>query len=163
MIMLSSFTQALVQLHWLCFFFFFRFTLWWIFSAFVYETLFFFFRVWYIVFARFLGLYLSKYWICLNAYIFTGFFDVTHDEASSLDICQHHRDRMGIYWGGRCKNCQVPPEVAHHKSAAKKGDRSLVKDQSQYIKKITGKLIPVGSGMKVSYFFNKQVFAFPEQ
>ncbi|KAK2551331.1 hypothetical protein P5673_027724, partial [Acropora cervicornis] len=92
-----------------------------------------FFRVWHIVLARFLG-----------------FFDVTHDEASSLDICQHHRDRMGIYWRGRCKNCQVPPEVAQHKSAAVKGDRTLVKDQFQYIKKITGKLIPVGSGFCVS-------------
>ena len=105
----------------------------------------------------------SKYWMCLNAYIFTGFFDANRDEASSLDICQHHRDRLGIYWRGRCKNCQVPPEVAQHKSAAVKGDRSLVKDQSQYIKKITGKLIPVGSGKKVSYFLNKQVFAFPKQ
>lgn len=99
----------------------------------------------------------------LHAYLFKGFFDVTHEEASSLDICQHPRDRMGIYWRGRCKNCQVPPEVAQHKSAAVKGDRTLVKDQSQYIKKITGKLIPVGSGKKVSYFLNKQVFAFPEQ
>ena len=25
------------------------------------------------------------------------FFYVNHDEASSLDICQHHRDRLGIY------------------------------------------------------------------
>ena len=88
-----------------------------------------------------------------HAYLFTGFFDVTHDETSSLDI----------YWRGRCKNCQVPPEVAQHKSAAVKGDRTLVKDQAQYIKKITGKLIPEGSGKKVSYFLNKQVFAFPEQ
>ena len=53
--------------------------------------------------------------------------------------------------------------MAQHKSAAVKGDRSLMKDQSQYIKKITGKLIPVGSGEKVSYFLNKQIFAFPKQ
>ena len=53
--------------------------------------------------------------------------------------------------------------MAQHKSAAVKGDRSLVKDQSQYIKKITGKLIPVGSGKKVSYFLNILVFAFPKQ
>ena len=118
--------------------------------------------VWYIVVVRFLSL-LSKYWICLNAYIFTGFFYVNYDKASSLDICQHHRDRLGIYWRNRCKNCQVPPEVAQHKSAAVKRDHSLVKDQSQYIKKITGKLIPIGSGKKVSYFLNKQVFAFPKQ
>ena len=98
-----------------------------------------------------------------HAYIFEGLFDVNHDEASSLDICQHHRDRLGIYWRGRCKNCQVTPEMAQHKSAAVKGDRSLVKDQSQYIKKITGKLIPVGSGEKVSYFLNILVFAFPKQ
>lgn len=95
-----------------------------------------------------------------HAYIFEGLFDVNHDEASSLDICQHHRDRLGIYWRGRCKNCQVPPEMAQHKSAAVKGDRSLVKDQSQYIKKITGKLIPVGSGKKVSYFLNILVSRF---
>lgn len=119
--------------------------------------------MWHIVVARFLSLFLSKYWICLNAYIFTGFFDVNRVEARSLDICQHHRDRLGIYWRGRCKNCQVPPEVAQHKSAAVKGDRSLVKDQSQYIKKMTGKLIPVGSGKNVSYFLNKQIFAFPKQ
>ena len=44
----------------------------------------FFVRVWHIVVvARFLRLFLSKYWICLNAYIFTGFLDVNHDEASS--------------------------------------------------------------------------------
>ena len=94
---------------------------------------------------------------------FTGFFDVNHVEASSLDICQHHRDRLGIYWRGPCKNCLVQPEVAQHKSTVVKWDRSLVKDQSQYIKKITGKLIPVGFGEKVSYFLNKQVFAFPKQ
>lgn len=82
-----------------------------------------------------------------------GFFDVNHDEASSLDICRHHRDRLGIYWRGRCKNCQVPPEVAKHKSAAVKGDHSLVTNQSQYIKKITGKLVPVGSGTKVFFYF----------
>ena len=79
-----------------------------------------------------------------------GFFDVNRDEASSLEICQHHRDRLGSYWRGRYKNCQVPPEVAQHKTVAVKGDRSLVKDQSQYIKNITGKLIPVGSGKKVT-------------
>lgn len=54
-------------------------------------------------------------------------------------------------------------EMAQHKSAAVKGDRSLVKDKFQYIKKITGKLIPVGSGNKVSYFLNILVFAFPKQ
>ena len=102
----------------------------------------FLFRVWHIVVALFLSLFLSKYWISLTDTFLLGFFDVNHDEASSLEICQHHRDRLGIYWRGRCKNCQVPPEVAQHKSAKVKEDRSLVKDQSQYIKKITGKLIP---------------------
>ena len=123
----------------------------------------FLFRVWHIVVALFLSLFLSKYWISLTDTFLLGFFDVNHDEASSLEICQHHRDRLGIYWRGRCKNCQVPPEVAQHKSAKVKGDRSLVKDQSQYIKKITGKLIPVGSGKKVFYFLSKQVFAFPKK
>ena len=113
-------------------------------SQHLFTKLCFFFRVW-------------------HAYIFEGLFDVNHDEASSLDICQHHRDLLGIYWRGRCKNCQVPPEMAQHKSAAVKGDRSLLKDQSQYIKKIKGKLIPVGSGKKVSYFLNILVFAFPKQ
>ena len=102
----------------------------------------FLFRVWYIVVALFLSLFLSKYWISLTDTFLLGFFDVNHDEASSLEICQHHHDRLGIYWRGWCKNCQVPPEVAQHKSAKVKGDHSLVKDQSQYIKKITGKLIP---------------------
>ena len=123
----------------------------------------FLFRVWHIVVALFLSLFLSKYWISLTDTFLLGFFDVNHDEASSLEICQHHRDRLGIYWRGRCKNCQVPPEVAQHKSAKVKGDRSLVKDQSQYIKKITGKLIPVGSGKKVFYFLSKEVFAFPKK
>ena len=106
-------------------------------SQHLFTKLCFFFRVW-------------------HAYIFEGLFYVNHDEARSLDICQHHRDCLGIYWRGRCKNCQVPPEMAQHRSAAVKGDRSLVKDQSQYIKKTTGKLISVGSGKKVSYFLNTQ-------
>ena len=110
--------------------------------------------------------------ICLRNYVFffvygthtflKGFLMLIMTKQARL-ICQHHRDRLGIYWRGRCKNCQVPLEMAQHKSAAVKGDRSLVKDQSQYIKKITGKLIPVGSGKKVSYFMNILVFAFPKQ
>ena len=34
-----------------------------------------------------------------------GFFYVNHDE----DIYRHHRDRLGIYWKGRCKNMPPPP------------------------------------------------------
>ena len=102
------------------------------------------------VYGTLLCLLSSMYWICLNVTFLLGFFDVNRDEASSLKICQHHRDRLGIYWRGRCKNCQVQPEVAQHKTAAVKGDRSLVKDHSQYIKNITAKLIPVGSGKKAT-------------
>ena len=77
-----------------------------------------------------------------------GYFDVDYNEAQSFNICKHHRDRLGIYWRGRSKNCQIPPETAGpgHKSAVK-GVHGLVKHQSAYIKKMTGKLIPVGSGM----------------
>lgn len=82
-----------------------------------------------------------------------GFFDVNRDEARSLGICQQHRDRLGIYWRGRGKNCQIPSEVARHKGKAVKGDRSLDKEMSHYIKDQTGKLIPVGSGKFYIYIY----------
>ena len=41
--------------------------------------------------------------------------------------------------------CQVPEEVAHHKSNLK-GDRAITKGFSRYIKDVTGKLIQIGSG-----------------
>ena len=94
----------------------------------------------------FLSLLTSRHSTSADTFILLGFFDVNRNDAQKLIICQYHRDRLGIYWRGRGKYCQVPPELAHHKSAVK-GDRGLVKQQSIYIKETTGKLIPVGSGM----------------
>ena len=79
-------------------------------------------------------------------YVLSGLFDVTRVEASSYRICCYHRDRLGIYWRGRRKRCQVPPEVANHKDSKMKGDRSVLKCHSIQIKQITGKIVPVGSG-----------------
>ena len=91
-------------------------------------------------------------WISIH--IFTGVFDIGCNEAQSFNICKHHRDRLGIYWRGQTKNCQIPPEMAGHKSAVK-GERGLIKYQSAYITKMTGKLISVGSGMLTTSFLNK--------
>ena len=84
-------------------------------------------------------------------YFLSGFFDVTLVEASSYRICCYHRDRLGIYWRGRRKRCQVLPEVANHKDSKMKGDRSVLKCHSIHIKQITGKIDPVGSGKEKKY------------
>ena len=63
-----------------------------------------------------------------------------------MAICTYHRDRLGIYWRGRRKTCQVPPELANHKSSKMKGDRSVLKRHSVLIKQLTGMIVPVGSG-----------------
>ena len=86
--------------------------------------------------------------------LFTIHMHSVHVEAQSFNICKHHRDRLGIYWRGQTKNCQIPPEMAGHKSAVK-GERGLIKYQSAYITKMTGKLISVGSGMLTTSFLNK--------
>ena len=94
----------------------------------------------------FLSLLTSRHSTSADTFFFTRIFDVNRNDAQELIIFQYHRDRLGIYWRGRGKYCQVPPELVHHKSAVK-GDRGLVKQQSIDIKETTGKLIPVGSGM----------------
>ncbi|KAL9986268.1 hypothetical protein ACROYT_G000385 [Oculina patagonica] len=66
-----------------------------------------------------------------------------HIRNNEVGIFNHRRN---IYWRGRGKYCQVPPELANHKSAVR-GDRGLVKQQSIYIMETTGKLIPVGSAV----------------
>ena len=94
----------------------------------------------------FLSLLTSRHSTSADTLLLLGFFDVNRNDAQKLIICQYHRDRLGIYWRGRGKYCQVPPELALRKSAVK-GDRGLVKQQSIYIKETTERLIPVGSGM----------------
>ena len=81
-------------------------------------------------------------------YFSAGFFDVTSAEAKNLAICSHHRDRLGVYWRGRRKMCQVPPDIAKHDDSKMKGDRSVLKWHSIYIKQLTGATVPVGSGKK---------------
>lgn len=76
-----------------------------------------------------------------------GLFDVSRSEALNMDICMRHRDRIGIHWRGRAMNCQIPKQIAWHKRVARgEKKRALQKDQSEYILKTTGKLIPIGAG-----------------
>ena len=77
-----------------------------------------------------------------------GFFDVTSAQAKNLAICSYHRDRLGVYWRDRRKMCQVPPDIANHDDSKMKGDRSVLKWHSIYIKQLTGATVPVGSGKK---------------
>ena len=44
--------------------------------------------------------------------------------------------------------CQVPPDIANHEDSKMKGDRSVLKWHSIYIKQLTGATVPVGSGKK---------------
>ena len=55
-----------------------------------------------------------------------GYFDVDCNEVQSFNIYKYHRNRLGIYCRGRTKNCQIPPEMAGHKSAVR-GDHGLVR------------------------------------
>ena len=84
-----------------------------------------------------------------------GFFDVVRVEANKFKICSHHRDQLGIYWRGRRRTCQVPPEISTHKSAKKKGDRSVLKGHSLAIEKRIEKIVPVGSGKEEKQTFSK--------
>lgn len=76
-----------------------------------------------------------------------GLFDIGREEAFSMKICELHRDRLGICWRGRGRKCQIPEEFAWHKQiASEEKGRALQKNQSEYILKVTGKLIPIGAG-----------------
>ena len=66
-------------------------------------------------------------------------------EGTTLKICSYHRDRLGIYWRGRRKTCQVPTNLANHEGSKMKGDRSVLKRHAVLIKQLTGTIVPVGS------------------
>ena len=76
-------------------------------------------------------------------------------EADTYKICSIHRDQLGIYWRGRRRTCQVPPNVANHKSGKIKGDPSVQKHHSVVIKQLSGIIVSVGSGKK-KYVKNKR-------
>ena len=90
-----------------------------------------------------------------NKFFRTGFFYVVRIETNKFKICSHHRDQLGIYWSGRRRTCQVPPEISTHKSAKKKGDRSVLKGHSLAIKKRIEKIVPVGSGKEEKQTLSK--------
>ena len=90
-----------------------------------------------------------------NKFFLTGFFYVVRIETNKFKICSHHRDQLGIYWRGRRRTCQVPPEISTHKSAKKKGDRSVLKGHSLAIKKRIEKIVPVGSGKEEKQTLSK--------
>ena len=58
-----------------------------------------------------------------------GFFDITKG---------YHRDRLGIYWRGRRKTCQVPTNLANHEGSKMKGHRSVLKRHAVLIKQLKG-------------------------
>ena len=90
-----------------------------------------------------------------NKFFRIGFFYIILVEANKFKICSHHRDQLGIYWRGRRRTCQVPPEISTHKSAKKKGDRSVLKGHSLAIKKRIEKIIPVESGKEEKQTLSK--------
>ena len=47
-----------------------------------------------------------------------------------LAIYSHHRDRLGVYWRGRRKMCQVSPDIANHDDSKMKGDRSVLNEMN---------------------------------
>ena len=49
----------------------------------------------------------------------------------------------------------MPPEISTHKSAKKKGDRSVLKGHSLAIKKRIEKIVPVGSGKEEKQTLSK--------
>ena len=84
-----------------------------------------------------------------------GIFDGT--AAINFRVCLKHRDSFGIKWRGRKKVCQVPEDVASHRSKKHTGDRTINKKLSEEIFNRTGSLIPIGSGIHLYYHFIKNV------
>ena len=99
------------------------------------------------------NLFLVFFFIALSFVI--GFFDVTRAEETTLKICSYHRDRLGIYWRGRRRNCQVPTNLANHEGSKMKGDRSVLKRHAVLIKQLTGTIVPVGSGKNKHIRYSK--------
>ena len=69
-----------------------------------------------------------------------------------LTICPAHRRYLGIYWRSKIKRCQVPDEIAGHRSISKKfviGDRGLGFFQSKKIMETIKILVPIGAGIYI--------------
>ena len=80
-----------------------------------------------------------------------GIFEIPA-KASTLLICEHHRESLGLNWRRNSKYCQVPKSVGTHKSN-RIADRGIGLLHSKMILQLSDQIIPVGSGKDLRFIF----------
>lgn len=91
-------------------------------------------------------------------HFFPGVFSVG-EKHLVLTICPRHRAEFGIRWRTRKTLCQVPKELAAHKSISARGSHCVDSRKSLYIFRNANILVPVGSRtyvMLVKLFLNNR-------